>query len=233
MDNRKKEDNLNKSLKRPMNKYSVEIGNVIDSTIRNGGTVYLCTDWHLWIKDKEHGGTKKRSDFQVIINNYCKRIKPNDLVINLGDLVDGEFTNKNELANVLKGLPGKKIHVRGNNDIFDVNFYKNQCGFLYSVDTFVWNNIIFSHMPIENAFDLNVHGHIHNSKCYWVPYSNMIDVASFDGRKEPVKLLKVIRSQPLYAKRIKEAPEHFDEQVSLFVSEMRGFIPDPFTDDEE
>ena len=92
---------------------------------------------------------------------------------------------------------------------------------------------MFTHIPIENAFDLNIHGHLHGYKTYWVPYTNQIDVGAFEGRKKPVDLLKLLRSQPIYAKTIKEEPEHFNETFSVFDMEMLGFVPDPFPSEEE
>jgi hypothetical protein len=80
---------------------------------------------------------------------------------------------------------------------------------------------------------LNIHGHIHGYKRYWVPYTNQIDAAAYDGRNKPVDLLKLLRSQPIYAKSIKEEPEHFNESASVFDIELIGHEVDPFPDEEE
>ena len=122
--------------------------------------------------------------------------------------------------------------VKGNNDIFDVNFYKS-CGFMYVVQAFVWSNVLFTHVPIENAFELNIHGHLHGYKTYWVPYSNQIDVAAFNGRIEPVSLLKLLRSQPIYAKDVKVDETHFNEAYTVFDFETEIKLLDPFPDEEE
>jgi calcineurin-like phosphoesterase family protein len=216
--------------------HSKEIAKLINDTLRLKHDVWVITDLHLWRKDAK-GSTSchKRSDFESVINEYKKTVKPEDLVINLGDLVDGELNDQkafDELKEIFKSLPGTKVLVRGNNDLKDASFYK-ACGFKYVVQAFVWSNVLFTHMPIENAFDLNIHGHIHGYKRYWVPYTNQIDAAAYDGRNKPVDLLKLLRSQPIYAKSIKEEPEHFNESASVFDIELIGHEVDPFPDEEE
>lgn len=234
--NRAKEDKLSNSLKHPHTLHSKEIAKLINDTLRRNHDVWVCSDWHLWIRD-EKGKPKchKSSYFDKVFSNYKDTVKDQDLVIYLGDLTDGELedeTSFNELRDTIKSLPGNKIMVRGNNDLKDANFYKS-CGFKYVVQAFVWSNVLFTHIPIENAFDLNIHGHLHGYKTYWVPYTNQIDVGAFEGRKKPVDLLKLLRSQPIYAKTIKEEPEHFNETFSVFDMEMLGFVPDPFPSEEE
>lgn len=237
MTNRQKEDRRNETLKNPNENHSTEISRMIDDTIKNKHKVYCATDWHLY-RRKEKGKTvcDKRKDFNEIINNL-KIIKPDDLLINLGDLVDGEFKDKELLKNIVLPMNFKKILVLGNNDIFDTSFYKS-CGFDYVTQSFVWNNVLFSHIPTKNDNQINVHGHIHGSKQYWIPYSNQIDVAYLGGRTKPVELMDVIKAQPNYSKIIKECPEHFEEEyrmyldTNIFNTTMHGsiIVEDPFND---
>lgn len=234
--NRKKEDKLGNTLKHPHTLHSKEIAKLINDTLRRKNNIWVCSDWHLWLRD-EKGKPKchKASYFNTIFSNYKDTVKDGDLVIYLGDLVDGELADEksfDELRDIIKTLPGTKVMVRGNNDLKDANYYKS-CGFKYVVQAFVWSNVLFTHIPIENAFDLNIHGHLHGYKTYWVPYTNQIDVGAFEGRKKPVELLKLLRSQPIYAKGIKEQPEHFNESVSIFDLEMSEHTEDPFPAVEE
>lgn len=226
MDLRKKEDKLYNSLKDP----DVErktFGNIIDKTLYNNNKVWLTTDWHLWLREeKGMPYCKKRSDFNKIINNMNKKVKPNDLLIMLGDIVDGEFQNKEELKPVILSLPGTKILVKGNNDLFTDKFYES-CGFDKVVESFKWNDILFTHIPCDptqHKCSINIHGHIHGYKTYWVPYNKMIDVAYLNGRKEPVELKHVIDSLDKYSKLIKEDPSHFNEYSTY------ECIDDPFND---
>lgn len=236
MTNRQREDRNMKVLKNPLMLHSAEIGKLIDETLRNRRNVWVCCDWHLYRKnEKDKPECHKFSKWNEIVENYRKKVHPLDLVINLGDLVDGELEDidkMNELRDLIKGLPGKKIHVKGNNDIFDYHFYKS-CGFLFSVPAFVWANTLFTHIPIENAFDLNIHAHLHGYKTYWIPYTNQVDAAAFGARLEPVELLKLLRSQPLYAKGVKVDESHFNEYYSIFDPAVETAIDDPFPDEEE
>lgn len=232
---RTKEDSLVEKLKDPMETYSKEISNLIDKTIKGKHKVLCATDWHLWVRvEKGKLKCKKRSDFEEVVKNANEALSEDDLLIYLGDLVDGEFQDSDELKSILKTIPGHKILVLGNNDLFSTNFYKS-CGFDYVVKSFVWSNIVFTHIPIKNDNQYNIHGHIHNYKTYWIPYTNQIDVAFLNGRKIPVDLLEVIASQKRYSKLIKEQPEYFDEGYenmtpNMFISIMEGFVQDPYQD---
>lgn len=232
------------------------IAKLIDETRKNGNTVWLCTDWHLWKRmAKNQPMCSKRDDFNKVIKAVETTVKVNDLLINLGDLVDGEFQDQDTLCNQMRYIACKKVLVRGNNDLFDKAFYKS-CGFSQIVDSFKWHDILFSHMPQEHNCDLNIHGHIHSkppakvgigtnsegnsrSPQYWVPYHKHIDVAWLGGRVKPVELSEVIKAQPEFSKHIKECPEHFGEQElmeknkSLFMMVMEegsSFVHDPWYD---
>lgn len=182
---------------------SHEIEQYIDSFLKNNKHVYLMTDLHLWKKNKSKEGHFKPSpNFDKIINNI-KSINDEDLLIILGDLVDGEYTDKETLKAILKTFPTNMILVRGNNDLFNKQFYHN-CGFKYVVDAFTWHDILFSHFPLENNNRINVHGHIHGYRTYWIPYQNHVDVAAYGGREYPVDMGRIIDAQPSYKYTIKE-----------------------------
>ena len=199
---REHEDMVLRMIKNAKPKYSREISELIVKALQTQHKVYLCTDWHLWRYDKSTRRIVQRSDFKTIISNYNKIVKDGDVVINLGDLVGGECENKRALASVIQMLRGIKVLVRGNNDLFSDAYYIN-AGFKYVTPKFIFNDILFTHMPTENNNRLNIHGHIHGYRTYWIPYRNQIDVAVLDGRKKPVLLQKVIAAQPAYAKTVK------------------------------
>jgi calcineurin-like phosphoesterase family protein len=225
-----------------------DIAKLIDETRERGNTVWLATDWHLWKRiTKNQPACKKRADFNQVIKAVESTIKVNDLLINLGDLVDGEFQDKDSLRNQMREIVCKKVLVRGNNDLFDQEFYRS-CGFAYVVDSFKWHDILFSHMPQEHNCDLNIHGHIHTSPDaghgkrkaqYWVHYNKHIDVAWLGGRVKPVELSQAIKAQPVFEKIAEECPEHFgemellDKNKTLFMMVMEegsSFVHDPFYD---
>jgi hypothetical protein len=99
------------------------------------------------------------------------------------------------------------------------------------VDSFVWNDIIFTHVPVKNDHKMNIHGHIHGYRTYWLPYTNQIDVGAYEGRKKPVDLKFIINKQSSYAKTIKEVPEKFEEFFDLFMT-VNYRIEDPYHDAE-
>ena len=240
MTNREKEEKLVDDLKDPTEKDSSKISKMIDACLKRWHKVYCATDWHLWIrKEKNKPECHKCKNFEDIIKKINETMTKDDILIYMGDLVDGEYQDKDELKSILKTIPGKKILVRGNNDLFTTAFYKS-CGFCEVVESFVWHNVIFSHMPCKNDNDINVHGHLHGYKTYWIPYSNQIDVAALGGREHPVELDDVISAQKSYSKTIKEDPSHFEEGyynthiglMNIFEEAMSydnpSFIFDPF-----
>jgi len=241
MDQRKKEDNMVERLKHPDEQGSSNkaICQMINHAYQSKHEVWLATDWHLWKRrSKNRPSCVKRSDFKQIINNILNTVKHDDLLIYMGDLVDGEFLIKKELKDVLLEISCPKILVRGNNDLFPDSFYK-ECGFSHVVDSFVWNDILFTHMPVKNDHKLNIHGHLHGCRNYWIPYVNQIDVGAYGGRKNPIKLDELMVEQQEYAKTIKESPEHFNEMelmeydMSLYMRVMEegsDFVHDPWYD---
>ena len=220
---RKHENDVNHKLKIAKPKYSQQISELINDTLQKRHKVWLTTDWHLWMFNKETRQVSRRSDFTRIINTYNKMVHDQDLVIYLGDLTDGEVEKRQELGQILDSLRGTKILVLGNNDLFPEEWYK-QHGFKYVTPKFIFKNILFSHMPLPHNNRMNIHGHIHGYKTYWLPYNNMIDVASLDGRKQPIELDRVIKALPTYAKQIKEVPDKFDKYM------QESAIIDPYKD---
>lgn len=191
---------------------------------------YLLTDCHFWTRlVKGQPKCKRRSDFNDIINNIKSTITNDDILIYLGDLVDGEFTDEEELKTLLLALPGTKILVRGNNDLFSYQFYRS-CGFKYVTRKFEWRGMTFSHYPIQHDTELNIHGHIHGYSTYWCPYNKMIDVAYVGGRTKPIKLKDVIDAYPKYSKQIKVDEKHFGESFNTFENVLLNiqFQDDPF-----
>lgn len=209
---RKHEEEVGEQIKESKTHDSSPISSLIKKTLSNGHKVYLGTDWHLWRCDKKTKRIFARSDKDAIINKYKNTIGDNDLFIFMGDLIDGECEKKQELGEILDSLPGTKILVRGNNDLFPDEWYE-QHGFKYVTPKFIYDNIIFSHMPEKNHNNkMNIHGHLHGYATYWVPYKEMIDVAFVNGRKEPVELQQVIDALPAYRKKAKEIPEKFAQE---------------------
>lgn len=225
--------------------HSKEISKLIDDTLKSGHKIWLGSDWHLWIKDRNNPRKcNKRINFDQIINEVNKA-DPDDLLIFMGDLVDGEFKNKEELKATIKDIgPKNKIMVRGNNDLFDTNFYRS-CGFKYVVYRFIWNDIVFSHPPIEHNHKMNIHGHLHfnykdrkRKQSYWVPYNNHVCVFDENGKLQELK--DVMKSLNEYKKHIRVDEKRVEEMrdkcaKGIFEQALISYIydyTDPYGFDE-
>ena len=184
---------------------SNSISKLIDDTFNSHHDVWLMTDWHLFKYDKNTKAVYHNPRFNNIITNCQRYIKPNDLLIFLGDICDGEVERKKDIESALANIPGVKILIRGNNDLFDDSWYLKN-GFKYIVPKFVYNDILFTHRPQDNDYSINIHGHIHGSARYYASeithYNNQIDVAYFNGREIPIKLNDIINKLPEYKKKV-------------------------------
>lgn len=211
-ENRIKEEKKMELLKDPKEQNTDAIDKLINNALKHGHHIYLGTDWHLYVrKEKGKHECHKRKDYDTVIRNFNQTLTEDDVLIYLGDLCDGEMQDeKEEMKTMLKTIPGHKILVLGNNDIFPTSYYKS-CGFEFVTQSFTWENILFTHVPCKNDNAMNVHGHIHGYATYWVPYTNQIDVAYYEGREKPVELGTLVSLQPKYAKVIKEDPSKFEE----------------------
>lgn len=97
---------------------------------------------------------------EIVIENWRTAVKPEDVVIHLGDLVfDENWLRKMET------LPGRKILLRGNHDRLPMEKYL-EYGWL-PMESMVLKlaglRIVFSHRPmLGHAYDVNIHGHQHD-----------------------------------------------------------------------
>lgn len=178
-----------------------EINDILNKCYEEHHEIWIATDWHLWKYDKYLNRIIKNPLTYGLIDRYDRLVKDGDVFIYLGDLVDDEFQDKESLKEeLLKFKPGVKIFCRGNNDLFDDDFYIS-CGFNIIVDKFEWNDILFSHFPTENNLALNVHGHIHGHKEYLINYTNQID--AFRPNGDPTNLKSLLIKQKQYSNGIK------------------------------
>lgn len=162
----------------------------IEETDKN---IWVSTDWHLFKYDHETKKSYIREDADYIIRDHNNKVKDGDIFIYLGDMVDDEAEyNMDSFKKLLKRLKGHKVFIKGNNDILPDKFYLD-CGFAAVCNSAVYNDILFTHMPVENDFIINVHGHTHGSRVYYdTKYKNHIDAYS---QKEPCIQLPDIISE--------------------------------------
>jgi len=98
---------------------------------------------------------------EAMIKNWNERVRPNDKVYHLGDVV----INRRALSTLAR-LNGDKVLIRGNHDIFRDDEYREYFRELRAYH--VLNGMILSHIPVHEAslgrFGVNIHGHLHASR---------------------------------------------------------------------
>ena len=96
-----------------------------------------------------------------LVKVYNERVKPNDKIYFLGDVV----INRKALK-IMHRLNGDKVLIRGNHDIFRDNEYREHFRELRAYH--VMNGLILSHIPVHEAslgrFGCNIHGHLHANR---------------------------------------------------------------------
>jgi calcineurin-like phosphoesterase family protein len=95
---------------------------------------------------------------EFMVQAWNERVKPNDKVYHLGDVV----INRRCLPTLAR-LNGDKVLIRGNHDIFKDDEYRQYFRELRAYH--VMNGMILSHIPVHEAslarFGTNIHGHLH------------------------------------------------------------------------
>lgn len=162
---------------------------LINETLKNGNQIWLTTDWHLITYDKKTGAISKRPNYDEIIETFSQ-ISEDDLIINLGDLIDSEVEDQYHLEMLRKALSKIKAHkilIRGNNDVLPNTFYTDTLGIEVFIDgnSFRYKDILFSHACEENDVRINVHGHSHFScRYYLISPTNQVDI--FNINRTPI-----------------------------------------------
>lgn len=123
---------------------------------------WITTDWHLNHKNIITYENRPENYMDLIKKRHCEVIKPEDVLINLGDVI---FGGKHFLIDFLKDIPAKKkILVRGNHEHSTDTFYYN-AGFDFVCDSLSIDYFLFSHAPMEltDYYKANIHGHYHST----------------------------------------------------------------------
>jgi calcineurin-like phosphoesterase family protein len=98
---------------------------------------------------------------EEMIRRWNDRVRPNDKVYHLGDVV----INRKALPTLAR-LNGDKVLIRGNHDIFRDDEYRQYFRELRAYH--VLNGMILSHIPVHEAslgrFGVNIHGHLHTNR---------------------------------------------------------------------
>jgi calcineurin-like phosphoesterase family protein len=128
----------------------------------------------IWVIADTHFGhpaiieyCQRPANFEVLVlENWAVLVKPEDLVIHLGDLC---FHHTIENNARITAMPGRKVLIRGNHDLSRPESWYMERGWDFCCDGLLLEKfgkrIWFSHEPAEpsEAWDLNIHGHLHNT----------------------------------------------------------------------
>ncbi len=123
---------------------------------------YIIADTH-FNHDKIKTYCDRPDNFtEVEQNNWQQTVKPEDLVLHVGDV----FISKPAGWDAIwPTLPGRKILVRGNHDTGrSLSWWMNH-GFDFACDAFKFGEVWFTHKPsefLQPHCTVNIHGHLHN-----------------------------------------------------------------------
>lgn len=132
--------------------------------------VWLITDTHFHHKNMVKLCGRPENFTELILENLRGALKPDDILIHLGDVIFGQA---GKLTEYLKSVPGRKWLVRGNHDYARNGWYLSH-GFDAVCDGMVFRKAWLSHKPavsLPESCVVNVHGHLHNSTHHDAEYT--------------------------------------------------------------
>lgn len=126
-----------------------------------------------WLTTDTHFGHKQMIDYcgrpddfdKIIRRHLIEMVKPDDLLIHLGDVCIGNDRENNAF---FRELGCRTVLVKGNHDGKSHTWYMDN-GWTLCADRFDMEyggkRIAFTHIPVgwDGYFDLNIHGHFHNA----------------------------------------------------------------------
>lgn len=125
-------------------------------------TTYLISDTHFNYDNIATYCDRPKDFTEIIIKRWNEVVKPEDLVIHLGDVAIG---NRRTVKSLLATLLGKKVLVLGNHDRqHGPDWWMNQ-GFDFACQGMKYRNCWLTHEPSTSLADgclINIHGHLHN-----------------------------------------------------------------------
>lgn len=131
------------------------------------GKILLTTDTHFGHKKIiEYCGRPKNFE-SLILRNILDLVRYDDILIHLGDICIGDDEKWNKKLSC-RMEPAKMWLLKGNHDHKSDNWYLDHgwdfVGDQILIEKF-GKRILFSHVPKKDLgyFDINIHGHFHNS----------------------------------------------------------------------
>lgn len=123
---------------------------------------YIISDTHLNHYKIKTYCDRPENFTELIDRNIKQTIKPEDLLIHLGDVGIGK---PDGYVSIIRQWPGRKILVRGNHDGKSVTWWMAN-GFDFACDAMIYRGVWLTHKPWTGALPegtfVNIHGHLHN-----------------------------------------------------------------------
>lgn len=154
---------------------------------------WIITDTHLGHTELRRYGRPDNCDEQTLKN--LKRMDPKDVLIHLGDVCirkDAEWHEK-----LMDSIPAcRRWLVLGNHDNKSINWYLRAgwdfVGNEMLLDVF-GKRILFTHKPvIRPGYDLNIHGHFHNTMHHKDPTDARSLLVFMEHRYKPQNLRHLV-----------------------------------------
>ena len=124
--------------------------------------VYLISDTHLNHANIATYCDRPKDFTELIMRRWNETVRPEDIVIHLGDVI---MHKRGIIKEILDSLNGRKILIRGNHDRRWSNRKWMENGFQFSCDGMKFRQCWLTHEPATSLADgciLNIHGHLHN-----------------------------------------------------------------------
>ncbi|MDT8900960.1 hypothetical protein [Anaeroselena agilis] len=120
---------------------------------------FIIADTHFYHDNIAKYCGRPTNHTELLIASLQSIMGEDDILYHLGDVT---FGSQDSLRDILSGIKGKKVLVRGNHDAWsDTRFM--ELGFDMVCTAIAVGNAILTHKPIEVAhFSVNIHGHLHN-----------------------------------------------------------------------
>ncbi len=166
--------------------------------------IFLITDTHFNHPKIGEYCNRPEGWEKQIIQNWKMTVRPEDIVIHLGDVMLCDHKEyKTTFKPLITSLPGKKFLVKGNHDKQSDRWYMDN-GFDFCCDRFVMKGVLYSHTPApveEMGADIrfNIHGHTHNKNPLWkeplIRYEERRYLLILENCKyKPVKLGRLLQA---------------------------------------
>jgi calcineurin-like phosphoesterase family protein len=175
--------------------YSNENHKFNDSEVFNCDNIYntyVISDTHFFHRKIQEYTDRPDDWSDKIIKNWNNIIKPDDLVLHLGDL---SFGSKPTVMKITRRLNGRKYLLQGNHDrrskkwFDDVGFTLIKKSFMVDCKEHL---LLFTHRPTYGIpkGTINIHGHIHNTQHFIKHHKNVthINVSVEKTDYRPIKI---------------------------------------------